>query len=96
MTIGNALAFIERGQADGALRGRLNAATSCKERDDLLAAEQMVFSDHDFDEACRHRLTQCQEAEEAEQLKEFKMWWDLLSRILEPSGCGSQCSGCSH
>lgn len=94
MTIGNALAFIERGQGDGTLRDRLNAANSRKERDDVLAEEKLLFSAHDFDEAYNHRLTQCQEAEEAEQLREFKMWWDLLSRLLEPSGCGSQCSGC--
>lgn len=94
MTIGNALAFIERGQGDGTLRDRLNAANSHRERDDVLAEEKLLFSAHDFDEAYNHRLTQCQEAEEAEQLREFKMWWDLLSQLLEPSGCGSQCSGC--
>ena len=30
------------------------------------------------DEAFHHQLTQCQETEAAEQLKEFKLWWDLL------------------
>ena len=94
MTIGNALAFIERGQADGTLRDRLNAAKSCEERDVLLAEEQLVFSAHDFDEAYNHRLTQCQVEEEADQLKKFKMWWDLLAQFLEPAGCGKQCSGC--
>ena len=94
MTIGNALAFIERGQTDSALRDRLNAATSCRERDDVLADEKLVFSAHDFDEAFHHRLTQCQEAEEADQLREFKMWWDLLTQVLEPAACPGQCSGC--
>jgi len=39
-------------------------------------------------------LTQCQEMEAAEQLKEFKLWWDLLFRTLEPVACETQCSGC--
>ena len=94
MTIGNALTFIERGQNDSSLRGRLNAATSCKERDDILAGENLLFSTHDFDEAFNHRLTQCQEKEEADQLKEFRMWWDLLSQILDPAACGNSCGGC--
>lgn len=96
MTIGNALSFIERGQTDGALRDRLNDATSCKERDDMLAAEKLTFSAHDFDEAFHHRLTLCQEAEEADQLKEFKMWWDLLTQLLEPAACRNHCSGSCH
>jgi hypothetical protein len=41
---------------------------------------------NEFDEACNHRLTQCQQAEEAEQLREFRMWWDLLSQLLNPPG----------
>jgi hypothetical protein len=94
MTIGNALAFIERGQKDIDLRDRLNVATSCRERDAVLAVEKLTFSAHDFDEAFHHRLTLCQQAEEAEQLKEFRMWWDMLSQILEPAGCGNGCSGC--
>jgi hypothetical protein len=94
MTIGNALRFIECAFEDRALRDRLNAATSSKERDEVLTGENLLFSAHDFDEAFHHRLTQCQEAEEAEKLRELKMWWDLLSQILEPAGCGQSCGGC--
>jgi hypothetical protein len=94
MTIGNALGFIERGLHDTDLRKRLNAAVTAAECDRLLGEEKLVFSAHDFDEAFHHRLTRCQEAEEANQIKEFKMWWDLLMGSFGAGGCGSGCSGC--
>lgn len=81
MTIGNALSFIQRGLADSALRERLNAATSPQELDTVLFDEKLLFTAHDFEEAFHHRLTLCREMEEAEQIIEFKMWWDLLFRI---------------
>ena len=82
MTIGNALTFIKRGLEDSDLRGRLNAATSLPEIDQVLAEENLLFSAHDFDEAFHHQLTLCQAMEAAEQLKEFKLWWDLLFRTF--------------
>jgi hypothetical protein len=94
MTIGNALTFIKRGQEDGALRARLNAANSPHELEAVLSEEKFVFSSHDFDEAYHHRLTECQEEEEADRLKEFKMWWELLSQFINPSTCGGMCSSC--
>jgi hypothetical protein len=82
MTIGNALTFINRGLEDGGLRGRLNAAASLPEIDQVLAEEDLLFSACDFDEAFHHQLAQSQSAETAEQLKEFKLWWDLLFRTF--------------
>ncbi|MBU1054006.1 MAG: hypothetical protein KKC46_09275 [Proteobacteria bacterium] len=93
MTIGNALTFIERGLKDSALRNRLNSATNPSELQNALGDEKLEFSAHDFDEAFHHRLTQCQEEEDADQIKEFKLWWYLLSRSLEMTACGNQCSG---
>jgi hypothetical protein len=40
MSIGNALAFIERGLQDSALRERLNAATLSRQRDSVLENEK--------------------------------------------------------
>lgn len=94
MTIGNALNFIKRGLEDSDLRGRLNAATSLQEIDQILVEENLLFSAHDFDEAYHHQLTLCWAMEAAEQLKEFKLWWDILLRTLEPASCETQCSGC--
>lgn len=93
MTIDNALTFIERGLADSDLRGRLNAATTLLEIDQVLAEADLLFSVSDFDEAFHRRLTQSQAMETAEQLKEFKLWWDLLFRILEPVARETRCSG---
>ena len=94
MTIKNALTFIKRGQEDRTLRSRLNGAASVDELSKILTSENLDFSAHDFDEAYHHRLTQCQEEEEAEQLKEFRMWWDLLCQIANPGACGGMCSSC--
>lgn len=94
MTIGNALAFIKRSLSDADLRERLNGAKDKEELNKVLTEESIIFSGHDFEEAYNHSLTQCQEREEAEQLEELKLWWDLLNRILEPSACGSTCAGC--
>ena len=94
MTIKNALTFIKRGQEDRTLRSRLNTANSPDELNEILTTEKLIFSAHDFDEAYHHRLTQCQEEEEADQLKEFKMWWDLLCRIINPNTCGGMCGSC--
>jgi hypothetical protein len=95
MTIGNALTFIKRSLNDSVLRERLNGASSKKELGRVLAEEFISFSAHDFDEAYNHKLTECQENDEAEQLKELKLWWDLLGQILDPRTCNAGCiDGC--
>lgn len=94
MTIGNALNFIKQGRQDTSLRRRLNASKSRKEIEDILAQEKLSFSAHDFDEAYHHSLTLCQEQEEADELKEFKLWWDLLMQMTGAAQCGPNCSGC--
>ena len=93
MTIGNAMKFIERGLADSALRYRLNSATDPSELENVLSAEKLTFSTHDLDEAFNHRLTQCQEEDEANQINEFKSWWNLLTQSLGMPQCGNQCNG---
>ncbi|MDX9786500.1 MAG: Nif11-like leader peptide family natural product precursor [Desulfobacterales bacterium] len=94
MTIGNAIAFINRALVDSALRERLNSTSNAAEIQNLLREETLVFSVRDFDEAVHHRLTQCREEEEAEQIKELKMWWHLLFQSSEPAACITPCSGC--
>ena len=94
MTIGNALNFIKRGMTDIELRKRLNGASNPEDLKDILDKEKLLFSAHDFDEAFHHQLTECQEEEEADQLKEFKTWWELLSQYVQPAACQGGCSGC--
>ena len=83
MTISNALIFIQRGQQENQLRQRLSAASSILELQKLLMIEQLKFSEQDFDQAFHLLLVKCQEVEEAEQLKGFKMWWTLLHKFLQ-------------
>lgn len=84
MTIGNAIKFIKRGLYDSELRKSLNSASNISELNDVLKNEALTFSEHDFDEAFHHSLSQCQEEEQAERIKEFKLWWELLSQCMEP------------
>ena len=93
MTVGNAIAFIKRGMHDSELRERLSSAASIWARDEILCNERLQFSQHQFEEAYYNQLTLCQEAEEADQLKEFKMWWELLNHLLEPGSCPGVCQG---
>lgn len=94
MTVRKALGFIERGLLDSELRRRLNAASTAEECKRVLREEALDFSPHDFDEAFHHRLTQCQEAEEADRIKEFRMWWDLLQGSFGVNTCKAGCGGC--
>jgi len=43
----------------------------------VLAGEGLFFSDHDFDEAFHNLLFQCQYEEQADQLREFRMFWEM-------------------
>ena len=84
MTISNALIFIQRGQTEKQLREKLNTAANIIELRQVLSEEKLTFSDQEFDQAFHLKLVKCQELEEAEQLKGFKMWWTLLHKYLDP------------
>lgn len=94
MTIGNALQFMKRGMHENNLRKRLNSASDSTELNQILTREKLIFSNLEFEEAFTHKLTQCQEAEDAARLKEFRMWWLLLGRIFEPTISVSPCQSC--
>ena len=76
------------------LRDCLNGAESKEDLDSILAEKSMSFSAPEFEEAYNHTLTLCQESDEAEQLKELKMWWYLLGQLLELSKYSDGCKGC--
>ena len=94
MTIGNAMAFIKRGINDSELRDRLNTAPSIRGRDEILSDERLQFTHYEFEDAHRNLLTLCKAAEAADQLNEFKSWWEFLTYLLEPGTCSSACNGC--
>lgn len=78
VTIANALTFIKRAQKESDLRSALNRAPSAVEFSLILMNERLKFSSHEFEEAFSMKLVNCQEPEEAEDLRAFKTWWDLL------------------
>lgn len=78
MTIANALTFIKRGQKESGLRSALNRASNELNFSSILINENLRFSFHEFEQAFSMKLVNCQEPEEAEALRSFKMWWDFL------------------
>ena len=95
MTISNALHFIDKGLTDSRLREHVNNTTSKSELTEVLENEKFIFSDDEINEAFIHKLTRCQSREAADQLKEFKLWWDFLQQTINPEVCGTGCAGCS-
>ena len=94
MTLGHALTFIKRGMAEPDLRDRLNAASSISEVHEVLQKEGLNFTPFEFEDAVNSSLVKCAEWEEADQLKEFQTWWEMLQQIVSPDTCGSA-EGCS-
>ena len=100
MTIGKAMKFLDEGPANRDLRNALNRAESIPQLFQVLSEWDMTFSAFDFEEAFNNRLVNCQFAEQAEQLQQFRQWWEMLHRFLgveygKPAGeCESshQCS----
>jgi hypothetical protein len=93
MTIGNALGFIKQGLGDKNLRNQLNRASSVSEVYEILDREHFAFSPQDFDQAHYLQLVKCQEIEQAQQIKEFKLWWDLLLLSMAANPDENQISG---
>ena len=60
----------------------------------MLADEKFEFSADDFNDAFLHQLTLCREEEDADQLKEFKLWWELLFKTISSEADAPLCSGC--
>lgn len=82
MTIGKAMKFIDKGQADRELRDALNRTTSIQQLHRVLAERDLSFSAFDFEEAYNNRLVNCQTSEQASQLQSFKQWWETLHHFL--------------
>lgn len=82
MSIHNAKKFIVRGMAEPSLRDRLNDAATIDGLNRTLTQQGLSFTPGEFEEAYSNRLTQCQFEEQADQLREFRMWWDLLHQFV--------------
>lgn len=86
MSVGQAKKFIQRGLRDSTLREDLNASSNQTALLAVLKREDLVFSAHEFDEAFHNLLVQCQEKEQADQLNEFKTWWNLTVALSQHCG----------
>ena len=95
MSLAHALTFIKRAMAETSLRDRLNRASCSTEMTEVLTSEGLSFTPFEFEDALNSQLVKCSEWEAAEQLNEFKMWWEMLQQIVSPSTCAStkSCSG---
>ena len=83
MSSGNARTFIKSAMSDKTLRAAVNAASSSDELDIILKHHKIPFTYAEFDDAYHNLLTECQFEEQAEELKEFKMWWDLTMSMVQ-------------
>ena len=83
MSIGSAGKFIQNAMNDKKLRAGINAATSAEGVQLFLKERKLPFIYSEFDEAYHNLLTGCQHAEQADRLKEFKMWWDLTMSMMQ-------------
>ena len=82
MTIANAKSFIKRGMADPELRKRLNRTSTRTQLNRILTEQSLMFSFSEFNDAYTNTLIQCQFEDDANRLKAFRMWWDLLFMSL--------------
>ncbi len=81
MSIANAKQFIRRGMQDIHLRDQLMISSGWTMLIKVLKREGLVFSASEFKEAYSNLLTQCRDETQADQLKEFKMWWHLTEAL---------------
>ncbi|MBN2804746.1 MAG: hypothetical protein JXR91_16745 [Deltaproteobacteria bacterium] len=89
MTVKNAMKFIDEGQVDSDLRKKLYNANTIDEMYKILGDMNLSFSAAQFEEAYTNRLVNCQHEDFAEQLKEFKLWWEMLNQINGGAGSAS-------
>ena len=89
MTIQHAIAFIKRGQTDDGLRNRLVKTEGKEALEGVLEAEDLRFTQAEFEEAYSLTLFKCQEEGDAHALMAFRMWWNLLARAAEQESARS-------
>ncbi len=97
MSRDSATKFIEQAQIDNGLRKQLNSVKSHEKLKECLEANGYSFTPFEFDDAFNNRLVNCQFQEQADQLNEMKMWWELLHGFLgvQVESTSSACGTCS-
>lgn len=77
MSLDNAKKFMSNAMKDKQLRDGVNSASTAEEVDAFLESKNLSFTYSEFDEVYNNLLTQCQSEEDANMLKELRMWWDM-------------------
>ncbi len=78
MSLNNAQKFINEARNNSDLRTKLNTAPDNTTREEILHELNMVFNYAEFEDAYNNMLGNCQFEEQADDLKNFKLWWDFL------------------
>jgi hypothetical protein len=82
MTIAAAELLIRQAVSDPEWVQRINAAADRAAVNELFFALDISFNHEEFEQACFNLLTSCQVIEQAEAVKEVKLWWNCLEYIL--------------
>lgn len=83
MSVENAKIFIKRALNDKELRDGVNSASTSEEVTAFLESKNIGFTFSELNEAHTSLLTQCQSEDDAQELKEFRMWWDMTVSMLQ-------------
>ncbi len=83
MTIAAADSFIRQTMARPVLVQQINMIPDKAGLKRNLAELNLSFNRDEFETAYTNLLTCCQTIEQAESLKEIKLWWDCLEYTLE-------------
>jgi D-lyxose ketol-isomerase len=82
MTVSSAQQFIQHTVIDPSLVQRINAASDKTEIEEILREIKYEFNYEQFDKAYFNVLTWCQTHEQAQAVKEVKLWWDCLGYYM--------------
>lgn len=78
MTLPAAQQFIQRAVNDPELVERINSAPDSASVLQILSDLEMDFNYEEFERAYYNVLTWCQTHQQADAVKEIKLWWDCL------------------
>lgn len=80
MSVQAAKKFIERAHCDAQLRRRLNESEGPERVMDVLRDNGFDFNLDELTQAYSRILVEAPDALAAEQLKEFELWWTILTQ----------------
>ena len=81
MSRADAVTFIKTAMTNHKLRKQIDTCTTPEEREAVLKEHGLHFTEFEFQDGFNNLLTQCQEEEDGNRLKEFRMWWDLTRSV---------------